>query len=362
MKVSTINHKDPSPLYLQVKDFILGEIKSGRYGIDCLIPSENELVRAYGVSQGTVRRALLELVKDGYLYRRQGKGTFVSSRWIESNVEPSFVKFFFPMFEEQDQIFDRHHKELARGIQSYLSSISGGYEMLIDIVLDERKPGGLVIQETPFIKGAFFDLLNPVNPEILRKLTTPCVTIHRHIPGIPGIRIDNSKGAESVIKHLVEYGHRRIGFLKNRQDYADTQERFTGYLAALADNGLPYEEEMIMPSSWHGEGAYLAAEKLLSLPKPPSAIFAPGWQMALGVLKAAKDKGVDVPGDLAVVAFDDLTELYKPRVPLTTIKQPVFEMGEKAAKMLIDLVDGERAGSEHITLQPQLIIRRSTTG
>ncbi|MEH3107530.1 MAG: substrate-binding domain-containing protein [Sphingomonas fennica] len=155
--------------------------------------------------------------------------------------------------------------------------------------------------------------------------------------------------------HLIAEGHRRIGFIRPHPDHALAQARFAGYLAALADAGLPRDEALIAPGYFDMDSGAAAAERLLDLADRPSAIFAANDDMALGAMRVAHERGLSIPGDIAIAGFDDSPASRMVWPPLTTVRQPTRLMGETAVAMLLD----ETAAPP---LHHELLIRASTRG
>jgi DNA-binding LacI/PurR family transcriptional regulator len=177
--------------------------------------------------------------------------------------------------------------------------------------------------------------------------------------------VDSYKGAYDATTHLINGGHRHIAALANMAFLSIAKERLAGYRAALTDNGIAVNEDMI--KYCHHGGMILsevedAVNELLQLPQKPDAILATSDKLTTGCLRILKAKGINVPGEIGLVGFSntDLTELLDP--PLTVIKQPAFEMGELATSLLLQLIESKRPVTEFETktLTTELIVRGST--
>jgi DNA-binding LacI/PurR family transcriptional regulator len=165
-------------------------------------------------------------------------------------------------------------------------------------------------------------------------------------------------GAQLATQHLFHLGHRRIGYINGMNEWQEAQDRLAGYRDVLLQNGLPIDESLIRQGDWGVDSGYQAAQELLSLREAPSAIFAASDVMALGCIYAAQEAGVIIPGDLALVGYDDRDFAAWIRPALTTIRMPSYEMGRAAARLLLEQLSGEEL--EDATQVPgQLIIRES---
>lgn len=175
-----------------------------------------------------------------------------------------------------------------------------------------------------------------------------------------GVTVDNCRGAYLATEHLIRLGHRRIGVIAGRRDIPVGQMRLDGYQAALRDYDIPFDPALIAPGDFTFESGIVGAERLLALDRPPTAIFACDDPMAIGALQVAVRHGLSVPQDLSIVGFDDTPESARCWPPLTTIHQPLKEMGELAADIVCRLIDGETVAQPRPTLPANLIVRAST--
>jgi len=163
--------------------------------------------------------------------------------------------------------------------------------------------------------------------------------------------VDHCAGALQATEHLIKLGHKRIAHL------SAMPARLEGYKKALEQNGIRFEPELVERSGYGFEGGYQAMQKLLALDKLPTAVFCAGDRVALGAMKEIREKGLQVPDDVALVGFDDEDIASMVDVPLTTIAQPQYDLGRIAADKLMSLIRGEKVESSLI--QPKLVIRES---
>jgi LacI family transcriptional regulator len=178
--------------------------------------------------------------------------------------------------------------------------------------------------------------------------------------GIPCVAAMHAAGAKAATEHLLELGHRRIGALAGTEGWYATDERLLGFRAALAGRGILLDPDLVVYSDWRTPRGTEAAEQLLSLPDPPTAIFGFNDNVAIGVLNAARERGLSVPGDLSVVGFDDTAQASIVTPQLTSVSQPLAEMGRMGVSLLIRILEGQRVDALRMELSTKLVIREST--
>jgi LacI family transcriptional regulator len=180
----------------------------------------------------------------------------------------------------------------------------------------------------------------------------------------PSVVPDEVGGAEVAVRHLVAAGHRRIGFVTNDDDVPATHGRLEGYRTVLAEAGIAFDPGLVEARPSETMGGYEAASVLLDRPDPPSAIFAYNDRMAMGVYRAAQERGLTIPGDLSVVGFDNQELIAANLFPaLTTVALPHYEMGKWAVETLVGLIDGRaehRLLTGHPTLLPCPLVERAS--
>ncbi|MBO0786950.1 MAG: LacI family DNA-binding transcriptional regulator [Actinobacteria bacterium] len=179
-------------------------------------------------------------------------------------------------------------------------------------------------------------------------------------PDLPSVGATNWAGGLAATDHLVALGHQRIAAITGPAGYLCSRARVDGYRSALERAGLTYRPVLVRNGDFQHEGGFVQGGQLLGLPEPPTAIFAGSDQQALGVYEAARQRGLRIPQDLSVVGFDDLPAARWVSPPLTTVRQPLAEMGRAAAAMLCELIDGVPLRSRRVELSTELIIREST--
>lgn len=179
-------------------------------------------------------------------------------------------------------------------------------------------------------------------------------------PDVPSIGATNFAGGFAATEHLAGLGHRRIAAIGGPEQLQCTRARIAGYRAALESAGLAADRQLVRYGNFHHDGGLRATQGFLALADPPTAIFAGSDQQATGVYEALRQAGRSVPHGVSVVGFDDLNFAEWTAPPLTTVRQPLHEMGVAAARTLLRIIGGERLESTRIELATRLVVREST--
>jgi LacI family transcriptional regulator len=191
----------------------------------------------------------------------------------------------------------------------------------------------------------------------------PVVVVDPRLPldeDIPCVSAAHAAGARAATNHLLALGHRRIAAITGPKGWVATEERRNGYHAALAAAGVLPHAELEVEGHWRIPHGFAAASVLLDLEPQPTAIFAFNDNMAIGAMQAARERGLRVPDDLSIVGFDDLEEAALVTPALTTVRQPLAEMGRMAVSLLLRLLDKQRVETLRIELATKIVVRDST--
>ena len=245
--------------------------------------------------------------------------------------------------------------EMLRGVAEYIEDTS--YEIVLYSVRFERNHSDVLdrILSMRMASGLLAILPGELAPGLANYFQQglPLVLIDdQEKPAhIPWVGIDNANGAYKATRHLLELGHRRIAYLQGPRHYYCAVERYQGYLQALRDAGIAPDPALISQGSFDEPSGRVCASELLTRPPEdwPSAIFASNDQMAYGVLNQAEQLGVRVPEDVALIGFDDNLLSAHIRPPLTTIRQPFFQMGYRAIEMLLTMIDPDHRMAKYQT-------------
>jgi DNA-binding LacI/PurR family transcriptional regulator len=198
--------------------------------------------------------------------------------------------------------------------------------------------------------------------EALRKREIPFVLFGRCLDdeGVHWLDVDNVAGARAATDHLLDLGHRRIGFISAPLKFMFAQYRQTGYRQALGARGVAHDGALEVEGDLTREGGYAAAKRLLALPDRPTAILAASDLMAIGAVQAVREAGLTVPDDVAIVGFDGTPVAAFADPPLTTVRQPAYDIGVRAARMLLEVLQGQATDVRREIILPSLVIRRSS--
>jgi LacI family transcriptional regulator len=200
--------------------------------------------------------------------------------------------------------------------------------------------------------------------EQLRSAGIPLVVVDPVNPppaDLPSVGATNWAGGLAATEHLLSLGHRRIGAIAGPGDYLCSRARIDGYRSALERAGIAFDHVLVRHGDFQHEGGFARGGELLDLPEPPTAVFAGSDQQAFGVYEAARQRGLRIPQDFSVVGFDELPIARWVSPPLTTVRQPLNEMGRAAAQMLGELIEGVPLRSTRVELSTELIVRESTS-
>jgi len=362
-----------------------GEIVSGKIKPGTQLPKDEALCRLYKVSFITVKRALQDLAREGLLIRIKSKGTFVRPGFVpnspaifQTNARERSLRKIITLIvpDIEDAFIQGIYKgiETVASRQGYLVAVqTSSQDVSREIKNIEQLKDGMTDGALIFPNWGRFNANQILE---LKQTGFPFVLVDRFFRDIKTdmVTVDNIEGAYRAVKHLIDLGHRRIAHVMGTE-CSSNEDRFEGYLKALSEAGIPYTPALvrkIQPFETEGSirfepddiGGYTEAIALSRQNPRPTAIFADNDYLALGCLKALKERKIRVPQDVAVVGFDDLKFAAQLEVPLTTVWQPTFEMGKKAAELLL-LRIGERKRSKtakpvHVLLKTRLVVRQST--
>ncbi|MGC8782532.1 MAG: substrate-binding domain-containing protein, partial [Anaerolineae bacterium] len=175
----------------------------------------------------------------------------------------------------------------------------------------------------------------------------------------PFVDVDGTQGMRLIAEHLIGLGHRRIACLAPPPDLLFAEHRLIGLRQALADHGLELPDDLVVLGDLTQKSGYQAAMRLLEGPRPPTAIAACNDLMALGAMSAIQERGLVVGRDVAVTGFDDIPMAEHSHPPLTTVHQPIYQIGKTVCEMLIRLLQGQELAPRQVILAPKLMVRQS---
>lgn len=296
-------------------------------------------------------RARIEELLARHGYQRRSGATTTKAELIEL------------VFHELDRIWSM---ELIDGVESVAKE--QGLSVVLTVTGDRHSPGSEwlegVLRRRPAGVVLVFSDLPPDLRERLRSRAIPFVIVDPAgdpSPDVPSVGSANWSGGLAATRHLIELGHTRIAAITGPRDMMCSLARLDGYRSAMNSAGLTIENDWVRFGDFHVEGGRTQALHLLDRPDRPTAIFAGSDLQALGALEAARSLGLSVPEDVSIVGYDDipLSRWVSPR--LTTVHQPLRQMGVEAAKLVLSAARGEDApGSARMDLATSLVVRDST--
>jgi len=358
-----------APIYQVMIEDLKAKIRSGEYRKEVPLPNQQALAKLYKTSEITSRRALSELVNEGYVYRVRGKGTFVRGGDAEAEEEKQVAirRIFFvyhnlsvdslnhrywgDMLEEMKQVCEEN------GIDFYLWAVDERY-------LLPEKPGAAYVLVTP---PYTFD---QKSLEAWRDEGKRIVTVQFYYPhlSVPYVVADNLTGGYLATQHLLSLGHRRTGIILTGRSIVDLNQEFSlrlqGYRLALQQHQVPFDPEKVCVMDGPSENAEMGYRGFKELygrgGEPPTAIFVTSDLKAFGALKAAQDMGLDVPGDISLIGYDDLRISAYTYPHLTTINQNTAQIGRRAIEILLHELPAEPGILVKEEIVPRLVARGTT--
>jgi LacI family transcriptional regulator len=253
--------------------------------------------------------------------------------------------------------------EIMRGIDDELDLAH--YDMMLYTThRREAKESGYVATLTQGMADGLLIVL-PRNPamfmQTLRQRDFPYVLIDHQGTNEQdhAVGATNWQGAYNATEYLIKQGHQRIGFITGSMDLGCARDRLAGYQAAMRTNHLPIDPGLVYEGDFHQPEGYTGGNTLLSLPHPPTAIFASNDVTAMGVMDAARSRGLRIPNDISILGFDDIPQAQNIHPALTTVRQPLEKMGRVATQMLLDLLNDPHKDVSRVELPTELIVRDS---
>ncbi len=356
-------------LHHQLTTYFRERILNGRLAEGTRLPTELELAAEHQISRDTIRRALSQLVEEGLLERVQGRGTFVRRATVIPAVETT------PASEKRIAII-LNRPPTAQLNMDILISVEqilklNGYHVSFTYAEEDQDQQSRDIARfrADHVKGLIiFPVSDTSYDETIWRLQEerfPLVLIDRYYPDlqIDYVGPDNVNGGYRATEHLLILGHQRIGFCHSHVETLQTtsvRDRWEGYRKAMEEYGIAYDESLIVPNKVVSKADALKSYvELLQRPDRPNAIFAVNDLVALDVLQAARLCNLRVPEDVALVGFDNLNFAPHVHPPLTTIAQPLADIGLRAGSLLINRIEGQVSAPKHIELPTHLIVRDS---
>jgi LacI family transcriptional regulator, xylobiose transport system transcriptional regulator len=310
-------------------------------------PTVSKVINGHsGVAAGT-RRRIEELIRE-HGYQRSDHAA--PSGIVEVVFQALDSLWALDIIRGVEQVARQH--ELAVALTEMQGRLTPGRGWSDQIL--SRRPVGVIAVSAELTKRQLSQLSTAAIPLVI--LDPSGEPMHQ----TPSVGAMNWNGGLAATRHLIDLGHRRIAMINGPEEYLCCRARLDGYRAALDAAGIPIEPDLIRTAPLYVEGGHAAAIDLLQMTAPPTAIFTANDLQAIGVYDAARRAHVRIPNDLSVVGFDDLAFVRWSTPPLTTVRQPLVEMGATAANLVMTVASGGRAEHARIELPTTLIEREST--
>lgn len=358
-----IDPQSPKPMYLQIIEDVKAQILSKQLLPGDKLASHHELTQSYGVSLITVKRALNEMLKDGLLYSRAGKGTYVSPNVHVGDLSDQgtlgfvLTDFKNPFFTQMLHTVEKYASQKGYHLIFSYSSESAEKEESQIQKLKSMGVAGLIVASTEHVNEA-----TPAIRQLHAEKFPYMMVSYIDDYSIYYVGTDHEKGAFLATEHLVKLGYEKIGFLNAEAGNHLGQLRKRGFLRALEKSHIPLfsQYQFTFPYKRKDyESGYAIGEIFLTLKDRPEALFIYNDFSALGFQHALLNAGLKIPDDVAIVGFDDIRQDVRAQVPLTTVHQPTEEIGKRAVENLIHRIENKPVDVRTI-LEPCLVVRVSS--
>lgn len=359
----TVDKQNPIPRHLQVRAILESSIREGKYAPGARLRGERDLARKLEVSQMTVNRAIQSLVQDGWLRREIGRGTFVREDFSLPVATSVTIGFAIPLsisFAEEDFYLG----SLLRGIQRAIVNAPAGLKVieapkgsLYQRVIDSELDGCILV-----------DVLDQSRDDVLRLaeeghkmviLSADQEPLH-----VPYVDSDNVGGTRQAVEHLLSLGHRRIAGAFAYLGMCNSRQRLESFVDTTAQHGVDLEEGFVLDL---GNGEPIEGdlrERILAMfasPDRPTAVLCGGFFVALEMMRLIREAGLQIPEDVSVVGYDDPLAARYLSPALTTVRQPLEEMGQRAMEFMSDwLLKGQKPPIRSV-LPETFLVRNSTS-
>lgn len=356
-------------MHRRVRATLAEGIASGRYAAGQMLPSEQTLCRQFNVSRITIRQALADLAHEGVLVKQPGRGTFITGNLRKTAPTGRDITLLLTNTAGSFMAQIIRGAERTARERGYNLSVAIAYDdanqerSCIELALERRVAGMLVFP---------IDTREPANPNCfdylrIERAGIPLLFLDRYLAALPiGYVVGaNREGMRALTGHLIEQGHRQIGYIHHGISASSVVERQAGYLDALQKHGLQPGPQITVDQPRGGGmdvelGEAAVAAHLSSQGRPPRALVACNTYYAIGAFRACKQAGLRVPEDVALAGFDDVPEASVLEVPLTVWRIAIEQMGAVAAGKLMDVIEGTENGADvRVRLPGELVVRVS---
>ncbi len=356
-----IDEKSPIPKYFQLQIWLKEQIEQGVYQIHDKIPTEDELVKNLNLSRATIKHAVQNLVDKGYLVRKKKLGTFVSKPTMQygKNYQIAILINYYKSGFGIELIRGAGDKAVEHNCELVLCNT---YDVHVQAENHAERLVEQGIMGVIYVPTAAADEKNRNIVQKFLRNRIPVVVADRVIPGleIDQVISDNFDGAYTITKHLINKGHSKIAVVINTL-LDSARHRLSGYKHALTDSHISISPDLIFASDEHfsEENCDELARMILSHKKNYTAIFAENDRMAFSICTIAEKMGLKIPEELSIVGYDDVPFISNNCIRLTTIHQPLYEMGQNCIHLLLKRIAGDTSKPQTVLLHSFLVERSS---
>lgn len=328
-----------------------------------MAPTIKDIAKLANVSHTTVSRALNNspLIKEvtrkriaeiaaqvGYVPNYNAKSLVMQRSYTIGLFFTSIAKgtssgFFSDTIRGVNSVIDVEYNLFIRGIDDYAEYSS----------IHHKRFDGIILMSQSEADNKF--IYHVVQQGI------PIVVLNRQIEdrSIINIISNDREGAYSAGKYLIDCGHREIAIIEGVEGFKSTHERRDGFMKALIDHNIPVQNGFMVRGNYDMQSGYKAMGELLDLEKPPTAVFCSNDDMAIGAMKSVFERGLQVPGDISIVGFDDIGFSLFANPSLSTVKRPIEKISEQGARQILSLIKNPTENDGQISIETQFIERES---
>lgn len=259
-----------------------------------------------------------------------------------------------------EEIGDAYGAMVISGVEAYLRKHNYFFLTVI-----HRHDAAMLREHSQLLLERGVEGFITIDTSLQESLSLPTVSVagHRKLNGVTNLVLDQEHGVRMALEHLLALGHRKIAFMKGQPRSSDSEERWKGVCKVAQELGLEMDSDLIVHLEFDDPSPQLGypyAKQLLARKKPFTALFAYNDISAIGAIRAIQEEGLRIPQDVSVVGFDDIPWAAYHTPSLTTVRQPLNQMGEMAAEVLIRLIEHDGEDSPEIAIEPTLVVREST--
>ena len=361
-----IDHRDPKPFYKQIYEDIVNQIRSGKLKVGDKLKTQHELVEMYDVSLITVKKALSDLIKEGILYARVGRGSFVAR--LPSKIDHTKHLTIAYILKDLD---NPYYQNIVSSIESNLSNNDCNMMLYSSDNQRDREEQKIRYFIDMGVSGLILGSMShsPFTSFLITELQEkqfPCVMVsHTEDPSMCFVGTDQVNGGFIATEHLIKTGYSDIGYVNGEEGNLVGEARKRGYIKALTEHNLPVNENYLYRIKVNGKrddfkSGYDIGVEFCNRSERPCAMFIYNDLSALGFIDALAEFGLKVPEDVAIIGFDDIAIGKSSANQLTSVHQPTDMIGKLAVENLLKIIHGEIPDAPlNRSLNPELVVRES---